>query len=86
MSRSVDATEAQKVTARGRQRDAVNAQFLSAKGPLLWQGAHEDLQEVSSAADAGSAGVGRSVEDRNVKPSEVIMACAAGRASLDEWS
>jgi hypothetical protein len=52
---------------------------------MLWQGAHDDLREVSSA-NAGSAGVGRYVEDRDVKPIDIIMACEAGRISIGEWS
>jgi len=39
-----------------------------------------------SAADAGSAGVGRCGSDLNVKPVEIIMAFAAGRISIGEWS
>jgi hypothetical protein len=38
------------------------------------------------AADAGSAGVGRFGLDQNVRPIEIIMACAAGRISIGEWS
>ena len=37
-----------------------------------------------AAADADSGGVGRSRSDRNEKPVEIIMACAAGRISSGE--
>jgi hypothetical protein len=40
----------------------------------------------SSAADAGSAGVGRYGQDRELRQIEIIIACAAGRISVGEWS
>jgi len=45
-----------------------------------------DNEQDKSTADAGSAGVGRDGRDRNVRPIEIIMACAAGRISIGEWS
>jgi hypothetical protein len=38
------------------------------------------------AADAGLPGIGRQRSDRNRKPIEIIMACAAGRISIGEWA
>jgi hypothetical protein len=38
------------------------------------------------AADGGSAGVGRNGSESKPKPIEIIMACEAGRISIDEWS
>jgi hypothetical protein len=40
--------------------------------------------EIAAAADAGSAGVGNHGQDRNEKPIEIIMACAAGRISVGD--
>ena len=37
-------------------------------------------------ADAGSAGVGPRRLESKLKPIEIIMACAAGRISIGEWS
>jgi hypothetical protein len=39
-----------------------------------------------TAADVGSAGIGRYGSDRKVEPIEIIMACEAGRISIGEWS
>jgi hypothetical protein len=36
--------------------------------------------------DAGSAGVGSLRLESRLKPIEIIMACAAGRISIGEWS
>jgi hypothetical protein len=40
----------------------------------------------TSAADAGSAGVGSLLLGSKLKPIEIIMACEAGRISIGEWS
>jgi hypothetical protein len=44
------------------------------------------LSKYPAAAGAGYAGAGHHGRDRNEKPIEIIMACAASRISIGEWA